>query len=752
MAQHDYGVPGMTTRMNAARAQASPQFSADVNATTIQYELKHGAALAQSKIREGLESKHASSGIISAAPNYEEAWSSIERDVGHLLRMPSELYRDVSMQARTLPMSEALETALSSIYPDYLKNNIINLHRFAPSFYVQNISCSTNKAVMNQLYYAYVKEAKIMDTPFNKTAFIGAKTNDVEINFQNYQLFIYLLTLIHYVTSRSTDEMFINADRETIPKIISWCSTRKGQDIEYMLRGPLSSSAYTLDYVQKFNGLISPSNDISSITDYMSLTTLQDMNGNMEHVNQSILSRANAFTKLPNVNEAYIINIDTHVDCKFRIDSKQNLMIDCQGVDIGDSLYSEQANVKLDAKVFATKMAEIDPKNTGGKLKKLLDGYSSIKINELLINRNTYQSPLDVFDKIYVRFPGITLANRSNQSRKTGDLQIDGRFELRGDYYVFIPSRAGGVTYKTGYSNVAQFEFMITERPDELSVIKYNPFKLNVGVNDIFNVPVMTRATNASSVQIDNSIYLISLFTVVEQFPTYISNSCFAYSPRLGLIQQLSYDLPVPNIIDRDFEFTFDLDYIYTEFTGATPSSGYIRGNRLYTYENNRNKAFRVETNLLRTPWRKLDHMYSMYSLFRTETNALFIYSDSANLNDLQLRFADEYAEAKGIVPGEYERRMVYRYSLQIITTFKSSNLIVYSNDHGIKTTTVKINSDSGETVSRNIYASSEYLCQSLNDNIIMIRIDRSADDAITTYPISIHPLSSHAKMTLELN
>ena len=315
------------------------------------------------------------------------------------------LYKTICKSARVIPEIELLEADVSDYYSIKLIENIINIKQYSPAFYVNSIA--------------------------------------QEKEFIVYQAFIYLISMITYVSARKDLESFIKKD-VNMTTVITWCVARNLPDLVYILSGPTTNTNYNIDFKTLYKTLISSSNELFeksvNITEYMQLMSLKKNEEYLLDFMDNINNRPNAYNKLQNISETYVIHYDTRYGCKFEFDKEGDLTVNCQNVQIGNGL-TKSLNLKLDSMIMNTDEIEINSKISSNKLNQLMNYYNTIKINKLLVQKNLYQTSLDIFEKIYIVFPNINLISRTNQAYNNGSLTISGKFKLNNLWYEFIPDR-----------------------------------------------------------------------------------------------------------------------------------------------------------------------------------------------------------------------------------------------------------------------------------------------------------------------
>lgn len=437
-----------------------------------------------------------SSVMITNIPHRSELRLSIKNKLQNRLKNPTNVYSTLCARARTIPKVPQLEEYLRQPYESILIENLMNIHTYAPAYYEQ-ITKNEN-------------------------------------SFDEYQLFIYLLTLVVVVEGRKTEEMFLKMSPDMV-NIFEWTKTRMTPDINYMLSGPKVNTQMNLDYRSKLQGLISPSNEQSSVTDYLQLTTSQNINDSINLFKTELRARPNVYHKNPNIAGSYSISIDSDVDSFFKTDSVNNLVVDCQKVDLGSSL-SGNLNLKYEEAVVEGLKVRHDSRIASAKLTNLMNEFTMFSIKNLLVMKSTYKTSLNAFDKLFVVFPNISVDGRFNQIHKIGCVQIPGHFKdsEHEKYWEFMPENH--VVYKPTTASVKCFDFFISDNPTKKSHILYNNYKITALLNMCYNCPIVIQ--NIEDPNYPN-VYIITMNNLTVEGDIEVGDQTFIYNPDAGYIQML---------------------------------------------------------------------------------------------------------------------------------------------------------------------------------------------------------------------
>lgn len=720
------------------------RFKVDMSADKTSVQIDSGLLMKERTKEFGLQTK---SQVSTPLPNNYEVINRMKQTLD--FKEPEYIYGKVISDSRTLPKIPKLEQVMRNIYSDVLMRNVYNIQTHSVKFY--------SNIVLNKVY------------------------------FELYQRFIYLLSLIAHVFEKQFDEIFINMDPQ-MGTVIEWSKTRKTDNIYYLLEGPKTNSEMDLtQFVELYKSMISPSNKIENVTDYLQLCATQDVKTGVENINTTIKKLNNAYDKVEDKARKFIINVDTNNGGNFSIKLDTNdLLIDCQQTDIGDSLFEAPNLNYLEAEV-QEKFSKSDSKISSKKITNLMNKYSKIKLVELLIMKSTYQTPLDIYDKVYIEFPNLFAALRTNSPFNTGTLQIPGRFaeDSTGDYWNFMPSVVEGIAYKNTTADVKRFDFRITVNPLDKADIVYNNFGLTVKKTDSFNCPIVLNPN------LENDVYILELYYVSANVPERIRYSTYLYDDTLKCMQLLP-DEYLSNITS----YSFDLDYVYdiedivllpgsdaidstvvkiitetheegvlvhtqTQFINhidtifQTESSGIITNttyrnvyklvqnyyvgaslntivgyyNEIYNFEDNLYKAFHVDYDILDQQWLKLDFVISLGTYLSNFDTSMFL---GVPYNDLGMGRVTDYSNNENYNLSNFKTIKTPKFYKRTITSY-DPKLIIYSQNHGLVTDKVLIHGE-------------EYIIQVLNENMILVNYCHNIDK-----DFNLKSMGSRAKMIMEL-
>ena len=366
----------------------------------------------------------------------------IEADILH-----DEMLNDIS----TLPRIELIMNKVSNYYLEKLPLNLNNIYSHSSSFFRKEFIDST-------------------------------------IGFKIYQKYFYLLCYIHFLKENIDTPEF--RDIPSIDIIREWIIPRSSQGIEFLINGPKHNLILNTNYRKHYPQLISPANDMTEILNFQQLSSIQSTDTNLQKFHTSFINNPNVYRKFPDILRAYNINIDSSNNVSGYIDDKNNLIFDFSKVLLKDPMFDDNSRKYSDLTSDITSNVVI-PRSNLAKLRKLFDNYGRIKINALTINRETFVTSLDNFERVYVVFGGISASERNvYNTGGTTELKIAGRFTLKNDVYEF-QQELEALTYKEKLVEIKGFNvYITTHRGHGRNIILPNPYNLEIEKTDIYHYPV----------------------------------------------------------------------------------------------------------------------------------------------------------------------------------------------------------------------------------------------------------------------
>ena len=417
---------------------------------------------------------------------------------------------------------------------------------------------------------------------------------------------------------------------------------------------------------------------------------------------------------MQNISEAFLIYFDTDYGCEFETNTNGDLVINCQQIEVGN-VSKAKLNWKYDEKIDSSKLIEIDSKIGAGQLDKLLLSYNTIKINKLLISDITYQTELNLYDRLYVVFPNIFMYTRTNQIFSTGTLQIGGKFVLNDqNIYEFIPDRPEGISYKNMTSKVKKMDFYISDKPGQKStLVNYKP-SIRYTLDKIYNIPVIF---NHTIIPKNDENYIFEFYFIDNNNEVQIlSRSVFIYNKTYSIIQllDLEYESEVLNVdyLKHDFDFNYD---------------------DTMDFRKNKHKAYYTTVDILNEEWYLQDYLLSLGTI-TNNTSSLYMLALSEKNEFLNMNLS--VVENSNEIPN-------------VINGYLSSEFYFYINRLLSTKPTLTICSDASEINSILVYIDDDpkkYMIQKLNNSIFQIYYFKP----IVNNYITIRS-QSNVKMLLEL-
>ena len=187
-----------------------------------------------------------------------------------------------------------------------------------------------------------------------------------------------------------------------------------------------------------------------------------------------------------------------------------------------------------------------------------MNQFTMFKIKSLLVLKTTYKTSLDNFDNIYIVFPGINIDGKFNQVFNTGCLQVSGKFIENNNekYWEFVPNNENGVVYKPTTAEVNNLGFYISDKPNSVSHILYNNFKIETYKSNYFNCPIIVqnfdnlnddqlKLKEMYNLDFTQNVYLIRSYKIGNDGKPSALNYSFLYNKKFKYIQLLNnnYDL-----------------------------------------------------------------------------------------------------------------------------------------------------------------------------------------------------------------
>ena len=403
-----------------------------------------------SKVRMGYDGTP----IIKEVIEFEKEYPSLS------WKDPDLLYDRMMNDIRNvIPKNRDLKLLVNAYYNESIRINLNNIYFHAPRFFIDNF-VPTDGVVNNAA-------------------------------FELYQVYIYLLCFINYV-DKHRDEVEIR-EMDNIDIILDWVSTRRYKSIEYIISGPVTNSDLSnTDFRSHYKTLISPSNDMSEMIQYNQLSTSQIISADVYNLLHFLQNAPNVYFKTPDEARKYNITIDSSKNVTVSIDNNNNLIFNCNYVNLGDTTEQNKLATYSNLDTVITNNVVNSMINTK-KLAEIFHNYSRIKIKNLIITTDTFVSSLDSFKKVFVIFKGITCSERNIYNNVENNyLKIGGYFTKTDRGYEFNQD-VDVITYKSVLADVKSFEIYLSLNPSEYNQIIPNEYTLSFTKDDVYQHPIHTN-------------------------------------------------------------------------------------------------------------------------------------------------------------------------------------------------------------------------------------------------------------------
>lgn len=355
------------------------------------------------------------------------------KDLDLVIFEGSKIYNSICNQSRVLPNIPRLETIISDLYRKTLETNLNRLVTYSPKFFNENIRN--------------------------------------EINFINYQSFLYLMVFIKHCY-----ENRYNHDLNLYPKVVTgWCVARYNSDTDYFINGPTTLTNYSVEFKKIYQSYISASTNMETISDYLQLMAIENISKHTNNTNETIRERPNSFDKLTNeaqsfrtIVEATALEEDSELYFEFKFNGDSNIT---------------NLEATLDEEV--KQETKITPKTDITRFSTLMKEYSSITIDSLIVNSKCFKTPLDIFEKVYVVFSDFIGETLTENDLRTS-FGIPGKFIKNKHNYEFVPDYP--IAYKPSTIAVKKLRFKIVVPNEKLF---YN--KPTYSLDKVFNTFIGTN-------------------------------------------------------------------------------------------------------------------------------------------------------------------------------------------------------------------------------------------------------------------
>ena len=424
-------------------------------------------------------------------------------------KSPDLLYDKMMNDARNVfPRNRDLKVKVNDYYSQMIRINLNNIYDNAPRFFTDN----------------FMPRAGV-----NNAA------------FEAYQVYIYLLCFIYYTDNHRNEPEIRELDN--IETILNWIATRRDPSIGYIISGPVSNSNMSNnDFRAHYKTLISPSNNMNEIVSYNQLSTTQTISTDLYNLLNFIQNAPNVFIKTPDEARKYNINIDSSKDVLVKIDNENNLVFDCNNVNLGDTTEQNKLAKYDDLDTVITNNIVNSVINTK-KMAELFHNYSRIKILELIFSPDTYITSLDVFRKVFVVFKGVSCSERNIYNTiPTNFLKIGGSFKKTNRGYEFVQD-VDAITYKSVLADVKSFEIYLTTDPSSQNQIIPNEYALLFTKDNVYQHPIATNNQyNPSTKNLLKSFEPMNMITHNVIYPSFESKE--NKTIKIDNLRQKITDLP----------------------------------------------------------------------------------------------------------------------------------------------------------------------------------------------------------------
>ena len=280
---------------------------------------------------------------------------------------------------------------------------------------------------------------------------------------------------------------------DNIDIILDWVSTRRYKSIEYIISGPVTNSDLSnTDFRSHYKTLISPSNDMSEMIQYNQLSTSQIISADVYNLLHFLQNAPNVYFKTPDEARKYNITIDSSKNVTVSIDNNNNLIFNCNYVNLGDTTEQNKLATYSNLDTVITNNVVNSMINTK-KLAEIFHNYSRIKIKNLIITTDTFVSSLDSFKKVFIIFKGITCSERNIYNNVENNyLKIGGYFTKTDRGYEFNQD-VDVITYKSVLADIKSFEIYLSLNPGEYNQIIPNEYTLSFTKDDVYQHPIHTN-------------------------------------------------------------------------------------------------------------------------------------------------------------------------------------------------------------------------------------------------------------------
>jgi len=445
------------------------------------------------------------------------------------------IYQKFIDDARVLPFDETFMNDIEKSFKIKLSENVKNIYNNSPAYYTRI-----------------------------------TQSNEI---FEIYILWFLSIFIIDFSEESSLSKYKTKND------ILNWVTPRKDPNIKFFLIGPKQNQNVKNDFIAHYRNLMNAQNTISDISQYLELSSLQNLNVVVSDFRTDMLQKPNSYDKLPNSERAFTVNIDSKfVDIKIL---NQRTVMDCNGLDFNDVSETTSLSKFNSLRVVQNKSNQIS-RITIKKLESLLNSYGRIKINSFTIDHNVFDAAVQNFDSAYIIFDGVYVNERNIYSDSSNEcLRILGTFSFNQEknLYIFEPANEF-ITFRTNESIVRKFNIFV-EFTNVGNINKV--FNLDLNYSDFINIFVSQSSSseNSSGSSLTNSQrnLILKNSTEISQTNSQKNLKLISKDFQTKLKQNDSSETEEGSKIEYD---KISIDYDFFTVTEVKPFNVFIVDDRYY--------------------------------------------------------------------------------------------------------------------------------------------------------------------------
>jgi hypothetical protein len=369
------------------------------------------------------------------------------------------LYQQVVEDSRNnLPLNDMLMNLVNENYEMNIRINLNHLYNNAPSFFFKKFVAQ------------------------NSEQFNGNNGGTFNINIEYYQKYIYLLCLINYVVNNM--ELPVVKAIEGIDDVIKWCLIRRDTSLQFIIIGPVNNIEMDLNFEKHYDILISPANGIDVISQYQTITQLNNISYDMLRTIGILETRPNSFTKL--LNESESVTVQIKIDKPEHIINDSGfLKYDCSGISLGDIIGIQDMKGKFYDMKTDSPMPRVMSRIAIKQLEEIFQRYSKFNLEKLTFATVGYKSNITSFLYSDIIFEGVVCPMRNYVSEIDNTyVTFRGTFTGNSLEYEFTP-HFKEFTYRSLLVLIRHMKIYINRK------FELNPTTYKVPTDDIFNIPII---------------------------------------------------------------------------------------------------------------------------------------------------------------------------------------------------------------------------------------------------------------------